>query len=131
MIGVETLRDQVSRPPFLRGHGRRAGTQTVALSRIVAWVAREYEITVAELIGPSKCPQFVEARALAVWAMRSLCGLPSYPRIGRALGGRNHDTTINLHEKAIYLRLRSARFSGACVAITRQFESRRKLHVRY
>ena len=132
MRGTVSGRDLSCPPPFLANRGPRGGSQRPRPAQITAWVARAYNITWPELIGIRHHAHLVEARALATWAMRTLVTPPmSYPEIGRALGGRDHNTTINLHEKAIILRLRSARFKGACVDITRAFESREKLHARH
>ena len=47
-----------------------------------------------DLRGPRRYGQIVRARFAAAWLLRVLCGL-SYPQIGLALGGRDHQTAIN------------------------------------
>jgi len=87
----------------------------------------------AELFGMSRndilCHRrhapLVRARAFVVWSLRSLGKPVSYPQIGRMLGGRDHSTIINLHEKAIYLRLKDAEFARFCFCLTDRFEHMR------
>lgn len=131
MTGLVTERDRQSPPPFMQGASSRHGPERVRRQQIVEWVADAWGVTVIDLISHRRPPHLVDARALAVWAMRALCDRPSYPSIGKSLGGRDHSTIINLHERAIYLRLKSAKFAGACVDVTRAFESKGNRYARY
>ena len=67
--------------------------------------------------------RLVKARALVVWALRALPRKAvSYPKIGCALGGRDHSTIINLHRMATRLRLEDAFFARCCQALQVLFE---------
>ncbi|MDE2595978.1 MAG: hypothetical protein KGL44_03775 [Sphingomonadales bacterium] len=76
--------------------------------------ARHFDVTEAGLRGPGRTERITRARALVVWALRSLGNQLSYPAIGRLLGERHHSTIINLHQKAISLRLRDPVFAAQC-----------------
>lgn len=86
----------------------------------------EFGVSRAELLSPRRFSDLVVARAFAVWMLRSLGGPMSYPRIGRAIGGRDHATIINLHQKAIALRLTDPAFRGACERIHGRFHAMRE-----
>ena len=101
-------------------HGQLAPIDTdVALAIAQA----EFGVSRDELVSHRRCDTLVRARAFAVWVLRSL-GVPmSYPRIGRAIGGRDHTTIINLHLKAVTLRLTDPAFRGACQRIEERFSA--------
>jgi len=120
--GITTARDQDSPAPFSPGAYCRFGTRRLPLSRIVSWAAQCYGLAPIELVSARRSVRVVDARALAVWGMRTLCDRPSYPRIGRVLGGRHHTTIMNLHERAIHLRLCDPFFAQACRDMTAEFE---------
>ena len=86
----------------------------------------EFGCSRAELLSRRRLNGLVNARAFAVWTLRSLGGPLSYPRIGRAIGGRDHATIINLHRKAIALRLTDPAFRGACERIRGRFNAMRE-----
>lgn len=71
---------------------------------LLSVVASEYGLTPQEMKGPSRLPEFVEARALVADVLRHRNW--SYPRIGRLLQ-RDHSTIINLIEKMPIYRARS------------------------
>lgn len=131
MSGIATARDRESPPPFLRGAHTRFGKRRVRPGEIIAWVAERTEVAAIDIIGNRRLPEIVAARALCVWTMRGLCDRPSYPRIGRSLGGRHHSTVLSLHERAIYMRLKDPAFAQACIDITMKFQSEEKLHARF
>lgn len=107
--------------PFWKGAARLLIDPDVVLS-----VAQtEFGVSRAELLSPRRSSDLVVARAFAVWMLRSLGGPMSYPRIGRAIGGRDHATIINLHRKAIALRLTDPAFRGACERIHGRFHAMR------
>lgn len=60
-------------------------------------------ITFAELTGPRRFPDYVRARALAVWAVKTLRPDLSYPQIARHLGGKDHTTLIHQYQMALRL----------------------------
>jgi len=82
---------------------------------VINEAARVLGVEPAALLVPDRRQPLVRARALVVWLLRAVPSRPmSYPAIGRVLGGLDHNTVINLHKKAIYLRLRDREFGAAC-----------------
>jgi len=76
-----------------------------------------YGVTLPELLGQGRSRHLVKARALVAWTLRTLGEAVSYPIIGRMLGGRDPTTIMNLHQKAIRLRLTDTEFALACRAL--------------
>lgn len=83
----------------------------------------EHALTVAEatwgvsraaIMGPSRTIPICMARALAVWAMRSLGEGLSYEAIARQLGRLHRSSVMALHQKAIAARLTDQQFAQAC-----------------
>jgi hypothetical protein len=71
-----------------------AGRPAPSLRRILNAVARQRELTAAELVGPSRCRTVVEARGIAMYLARGLTGRSLY-EIGHACGGRDHTTVLH------------------------------------
>jgi hypothetical protein len=71
-----------------------AGRPAPSLRRILNAVARQRELTAAELVGPSRCRTVVEARGIAMYLARGLTGSSLY-EIGHACGGRDHTTVLH------------------------------------
>jgi Bacterial dnaA protein helix-turn-helix len=82
-----------------------------------ALVRAEFGIARDDLVSAQRTDRLVTARAYFVWVLATLGRRRSYPQIGALLGGRNHSTIINLHRKAIGLRLNNAAFAAACLRI--------------
>lgn len=93
----------------------------------IAVAAHAFGLRVHDLRSHHRTPRLVQARALAVWAMRSLGQPRSYPKIGAALQ-RDHSTIINLHAMAIRLRLSDEAFGLACEALAGRFYLNREHH---
>lgn len=96
------------------------------LSRSVLPIAlevaeRAFGVSEAAVTGVSQMRRATDARSLVVWALHSIGTGLSYSAIGRVLGGRHHSTIINLHQKAISLRLRDPAFAAACKDIADGF----------
>ncbi len=81
-----------------------------------------YGVTRDALMGHSKTRRISNARALVVWALRSLGDQISYDSIGMVLAGRHHSSMVNLHQKAIAMRLSDSTFAAACHAIAAQLQ---------
>ena len=62
--------------------------------RILRAIANEFEMTVAEMLGPSRDLKFTTPRNFAVGMMLEITNM-SLPAIGRRMGGRDHTTIIN------------------------------------
>lgn len=67
---------------------------------VIESVARDYGLTAADLRGPSRDQEIVDARRVVTRALR-IRGL-SYSVIGRVMGGRDHTTVINLDRTYTY-----------------------------
>jgi chromosomal replication initiation ATPase DnaA len=93
----------------------------------VAVAAAQFGLTRQELLCRRRAAPRIEARAFAVWMLRSLGTPASYPEIGKALGGRDHATIISLHRKAIALQLGDRRFAAACDLLARRFHELREI----
>lgn len=76
----------------------------------------------AAVLGERRFAPLVRARALVVWALRTIPPRPySYPAIARVLGGIHHTSAMHLHAKAVMLRLRDRDFAAICRALLAQF----------
>ena len=78
-------------------HGRnpvRQPLEAPTLEEIVATAAEAFGYSTNELTGRSRRQALVEARNIVVFVARRLTGA-SYLRIGAALGGRDHTTTMH------------------------------------
>lgn len=105
------------RPPHLIGIHRDV---------MLGIAARQYGLTVAEMKARRRWIGLIEPRSFYVWAMRSL-GVPrSYGKIGDDLGGFHHASMINLHQKAILLRLTDPDFRNACARLAERFYTSRE-----
>ena len=87
---------------------------------------REFGVTWADLVSRRRADDLVRGRAFVTWALRALGEPMSYPVIGMALGGRDHTTVINLHQKAIWLRLVDPAFADACNRLAGRFYHMRR-----
>jgi hypothetical protein len=76
----------------------RRGGADMSLAVIQA-VARRFCVTPIGMIGRERRAILVDARSIATYIMREHYGM-SYPAIGKRLGGRDHTTIINQHERA-------------------------------
>lgn len=63
----------------------------MTLRDLLDTVASAFDVTVADLAGPSRTQHIVLARQAAAWALRKTTPL-SLEAIGRLLGGRDHTT---------------------------------------
>lgn len=78
---------------------RRDETQTgPTLVEVAIITAEAGGLSLAAICNPSRERRRVHARWIAAWAMRKYCvldgGPPSYPEIGRVLGGYDHTTVL-------------------------------------
>jgi len=87
---------------------------------VIAIALREFGVDRNDLISIRRPAHLVKARAFVVWALRTLGRARSYPEIacilsaGRPQDARDHSGVINLHQKAIALRLGDNHFADAC-----------------
>lgn len=64
------------------------------IGRVIRGTARHWDLTAADLVGPSRRRAVATARAAAMFLARQLTG-SSLGRIGTALGGRDHTTVLH------------------------------------
>jgi chromosomal replication initiator protein len=67
---------------------------------VLSRTANLFGVTVADLTGPRRTPDLVQARFAAAYALRRHCQDMPLCAIGRALGGRDHSTIINALRRA-------------------------------
>lgn len=68
-------------------------TRNINPNQVIKGVADYFEITVNDLISPSRKKSLVEPRQIAIYLLRDTLKL-SYPAIGEKLGNRDHTTAI-------------------------------------
>lgn len=95
--------------------------RAVSIVTVMHRAASIYEVSRAGLIGKRKFAELVRCRALITWALRSLRPDLSYTQIGQRLG-RDHTTIINLHRKAVSLRVCDAEFDSECAELMGYFQ---------
>lgn len=74
------------------------GTRQVTSELIMRETAAAYDVTMEDLIGPSRRRPLVVARQVAMYLHRELTDL-SLPRIGEIFGGRDHTTVLHAQRK--------------------------------
>jgi chromosomal replication initiator protein len=74
--------------------GGRTGSHPPTIREIQATVAAAFDITVEQLVSPSRAALVNWPRQLAIQLARDLTGA-SLPAIGREFGGRNHATVLH------------------------------------
>lgn len=107
--------------PLCRTCGRSAHLRRIDRDVLFALIELRFGVSQVELLSARRSDPLVEARAFFAWALRSLGRPMSYQAIGQELGGRDHSTAINLHQKAVWLRLTDARFRALCTDLTDRF----------
>jgi len=73
-------------------------SQALTSRRIIATVARYYDIKLEDLLGSSRKKQLVTPRQVTMYLMRTEIKA-SYPTIGQELGDRDHTTAMHAFEK--------------------------------
>ena len=96
---AEFHQDQLSLQCFLAywEYKERKRNRAVEPRNIIQVVAQTMEISVDELVGPSRKPRLNEAREMAIYTIRTLCQI-SYPAIA-VYFNRNHSTMIISYKK--------------------------------
>lgn len=118
--------------PELRAAARRVSDPELLASRpavnprsAVYWAMEEWQLCLFEVISNRREQKFITARAFVVWSMRTLGrtdGEPhSYPAIAKVLGKGCHSSVVQLHMRAIRLRLSDPFFLAACDRMTTRF----------
>lgn len=68
--------------------------RTLTPKSIIQETADYYDVSMADLIGPKRDKEIVVPRQVAMYLMRAELNL-SFPKIGSALGGRDHSTAMH------------------------------------
>lgn len=77
------------------------GGRNLSVRNIGKIAAELSSITFDELTGPRRFPHYVRARALAMWAVKTLRPELSFTQIGAQLGGKDHTTVIHQYQMAL------------------------------
>ncbi len=101
-------------PPRCPTCGHRRIVRRGLRARTLLFVADHYGLNEEQLRSGNRHANFVEAKALVVWSLRTLGRAVPYREIGLIFGNKEHSSAIYLHQKAINLRLRDAAFNQAC-----------------
>ncbi|MBE6360717.1 MAG: chromosomal replication initiator protein DnaA, partial [Treponema bryantii] len=72
--------------------------QNISLETIQTVIAKNYQISVAELKGKKRDKKFVIPRQIAIYISRELTEI-SYTELGREFGGKDHTTISYAYEK--------------------------------
>jgi len=70
---------------------------------VLTLVANHYEVSYAEITGPSRLRRISLPRQVAMYLIRKHCPHMSYPRIGELFCGRDHTTAM--HGERVIIRL--------------------------
>jgi chromosomal replication initiator protein len=73
-------------------------TRMLTAGRIIAAVAQQFQIPEADLVGPRRTRELALPRQIAMYLIREETE-ESLPRIGQALGGRDHTTVMYGYER--------------------------------
>lgn len=129
--------------PELREAARRIADPAVLAERpsikpesAVYWAMQEFELDLFDVLSNRRETKFIKARAFVTWSLRTLGrtdGEPySYPAIAKVLGKSCHSSVVQLHMRAIRLRLTDPFFLAACDRMTARFlELTEPKHVRH
>ncbi len=71
---------------------------TLTPDRIISAVAQQYQIPEEDLVGPRRTRQIALPRHVAMYLIREETST-SLPKIGQALGGRDHTTVMHGHDR--------------------------------
>lgn len=88
---------------------------------VMICTARHFGATLADMRGPRRSPALIAARAFATWGMRNLGRGMTYGAIARVLS-RDRSSVINLHYRAVALRLSDSRFEAARHELARNMQ---------
>jgi hypothetical protein len=92
---------EVYGPPRPRGWRPASSAR---LSDIVAEVAKRWDVSVTDIRSARRTAEVVVPRHVAILLCRTLTQM-SHPQIGRAIGGRDHTTTLHASTRYNWLRL--------------------------
>jgi|GEM_PF-1321822 len=101
-------------PESMNRHACRTETERVFVDAVFHLTKRIFDVERIDIESRRRHDDLVRARAFMVWVFRSVGKPRSYPAIAEAIGERNSSTIINLHEKAILLRMTDPLFRSAC-----------------
>ena len=126
VVGVTTVTDLLSainqRSCFDKlGESRTpqaARDNALTVKRIVKSAAKNFRMTVRDLVGSSRKRTAIRARAACVYLARTLLNL-SFQKIGQQLGNRDHTTALHSFRRAELLIVEDPCFQRAVQEITK------------
>jgi chromosomal replication initiator protein len=105
-------------------------TQKESLVRIAKLVARQSQIKLSDMLGPSRRQTIVRARGIAVYLARTLLNL-SFDDLGEYFGGRDHTTVLHSWRKTMERLEADVRFKheihNLLVSLASNFEVQKRL----
>jgi chromosomal replication initiation ATPase DnaA len=108
--------------------GESDGPRFVSAHTAITLASALFNVPRNAILSHRRDPALVRARAMVTWILRTVPVQPmSYPKIGRAMGGRDHTSIMHQHQIAIRLRLEDERFARTCEAICLHFGMSRRL----
>jgi len=90
------------------------GGRNLSVRNIGQIAAELSSITFAELTGTRRFTNYVRARALAIWGVKTLRPELSFAQIGAQLGGKDHTTLIHQYQMALRLLETDEGFVNQC-----------------
>ncbi|MCS7070990.1 MAG: DnaA/Hda family protein, partial [Anaerolinea sp.] len=96
IVAASVYSGQLITPELVRDllDGFRRPRNAVTVQRVLETVARHFQVTPVDLIGPRRTERINHARQVAMYLSRSLTQA-SLPQIGEAFGGRKHSTVLH------------------------------------
>lgn len=89
---------------ILHAKTMRPSTTNPTLEYVVKLIANRYIVTFEEIIGPRRNQGLADARAVAMWIVRTVFEKHSLNYIGKFFGGRDHGTVLYSVRKVCRLR---------------------------
>lgn len=90
---------------------------------VMGFVTDTLQVTEVDVLSDRRDTQAVAARAMFVWAIKSVRPRVTYSRIAQWLGREDHSSMIAAHRKAVSLRLTDPDFKTACDGFFNHYES--------
>ncbi len=101
---------------------------TIKPEEVVSQVAGAFGVTVQNLIGPDRRKEIVLPRQIAMYLLREEANY-SLPKIGEALGGRDHTTVMYACQKVTDMLERDDKLRRQVIKIREQIYGQSKLSI--
>ncbi len=97
-VAAEVLRRPIRPLQVTRWLAQQSPETTSVCRRVTTLICEQAGLTAAKLRGKSRSQAVADARSLAMYLIRRLCGL-TYSEIGRLFGRRDHTTVLHSCQK--------------------------------